>query len=223
MKLAHQICALAALITITGTALLQADTLKITPRSSWNALEPKPYRQHTPTRFTIHHTAVAFDRDRDAGTHIRNIQVWGMGEARNWADIPYHFLIAPTGEIFEGRDPMTEGESATPYDTSGHLQLNLLGNFAEQEPTLEQLKSLVQLMAWAHHKFSIPVETIAAHRDFAATACPGENLYRFVENGALKEETAKLIRQQGRQQGEPRTPSSGETTRPRPPHSRSSR
>lgn len=165
----------------------------IIPRADWNAVEPRPFREQKPQRFTIHHTAVAFDREGDAAAHIRNIQVWGMGKERDWADIPYHFLIAPNGDIFEGRDPLTEGESGTSYDTSGHLQLNLLGNFSEQEPTPEQLRSLVQLMAWAHHRWDIPTTTIAAHRDFAPTSCPGANLYPLVESGELKSETEKII------------------------------
>jgi N-acetyl-anhydromuramyl-L-alanine amidase AmpD len=183
------------------SATMHADSLPFVSRAEWNAVEPRPYRQHTPKRFTIHHTAVVFTRDRDAGQHIRNIQVWGMGPDRGWADIPYHFLIAPNGDIFEGRDPMTEGESATPYDTSGHLQINLLGNFSEQEPTPEQLESLVRLLAWAHEKFDIPTETIAAHKDFASTACPGANLYPLVEDGTIRKRADELIARKG---GKPR-------------------
>src|SRR5690606_20607864 len=111
-----------------------ANPPEIIPRAEWNAVEAKPFRKHTPKRFTIHHTGVAFDKSRDAAQHIRNTQVWGMGPDRQWSDIPYHFLIAPTGQIFEGRDPFTEGESNTTYDTAGHLQINLLGNFGQQEP-----------------------------------------------------------------------------------------
>lgn len=165
----------------------------IVPRSEWNALEARPYKTQTPKRFTIHHSAVTFDRTRDAAQHIANTQRWGMGEARNWADIPYHFIIAPDGVIFEGRDPRTEGESNTSYDTSGHLQINLLGNFNEQEPTAEQIESLVQLIAWAHTEFDIPTATIMAHRDFAPTACPGEALYRYVADGLLRAEADKVI------------------------------
>lgn len=165
----------------------------IIPRSDWNALAPRPYTKQTPSRFTIHHSAVVFDRDRDAAQHIANTQSWGMGEARNWADIPYHFIIAPNGDIFEGRDPFTEGESNTSYDTAGHLQINLLGNFNEQDPTEEQLQSLVRLIAWAHEKYDIPTATIKAHRDFAQTACPGEGLYRLVEEGTIREKAENLI------------------------------
>lgn len=181
--------------------LLHAEPLKIIPRSEWQAAEPRPYQKQTPERFTIHHTAVLFDEQKDAARHIRNTQSWGMGPDREWADIPYHFLIAPTGEIFEGRHPLTEGESATPYDTAGHLQINLLGNFNEQEPTRKQLRSLVRLLAWAHREYGISTDTIAAHRDLAQTACPGDNLYKFVADGTLKKEADRLIRKGGKGKG----------------------
>lgn len=182
-----------ALLSLALPHLIRAAPPTITPRADWNALEARPYKAQTPKRFTIHHSAVTFDRERDAARHIAETQKWGMGEARNWADIPYHFIIGPNGTIFEGRDPRTEGESNTSYDTSGHLQINLLGNFNEQEPTAEQIESLAQLIAWAHTEFDIPTATIMAHRDFVATACPGDGLYRYVAKGLLRAEAEKII------------------------------
>lgn len=188
------LCAALLLLTLVfPCTFLGAGSLPLVSRAEWNALEARPFRAQTPERFTIHHSAVNFDRDRDAAEHLRNIQRWGMGEARGWADIPYHFIIAPNGDIFEGRDSFVAGESNTPYDTSGHLQINLLGNFNEQDPTPEQLESLAGLLAWAHREFDIPIETIRAHRDFASTACPGDRLYRLVENGTLRDQAKSLL------------------------------
>lgn len=169
------------------------ESIKIVPRSGWEALEPRPYRAQTPVRFTIHHSAVELSPGADAARHLAGIQSWCMGEARNWADIPYHFIIGPDGEIFEGRDPLTEGESNTDYDTAGHLQINLLGDFSEQDPTKEQWESLVALVAWASTRFEIPTATIKAHRDFAPTACPGDRLYRDVKNGRLRKEADRIL------------------------------
>src|SRR5690625_3902694 len=174
-------------------AALLAEPLKIVPRADWNALEARPYAEQKPERFTIHHSGVRFEKDQDAAKHIANVQKWGMSEARNWSDIPYHFIIGPDGTVFEGRDPKTEGESNTSYDTNGHLQINLLGNFNEQEPTDAQLESLTKLIAWAHEKFDIPIDTIKAHRDFAQTACPGDALYHDVENGSIRKRAQAAI------------------------------
>jgi hypothetical protein len=187
------LCRLLLVTCLFPAAQLSAESIAIISRAEWNALEARPYREQVPVRFTVHHSAVHFDRERDAAQHIRNIQSWGMGEARNWTDIPYHYIIAPNGDIFEGRDPRVAGESNTPYDTSGHLQINLLGNFSEQDPTPEALESLVRLLAWANREFSIPTDTLKAHRDFAATGCPGDRLYRLVENGMLRSEADKRL------------------------------
>lgn len=175
------------------SALFGVPAPKIIPRAEWQALEARPFREQKPVRFTIHHSAVHFTKERDAATHIKNIQTWGMGEARNWTDIPYHFIIDPKGTIFEGRNLLVEGESNTNYDTSGHVQINLLGNFEEQEPTAEQLQSAVALIAWLSHRHGIPTGTIKAHKDFAPTLCPGKNLYRLVENGWFQRKADQLL------------------------------
>lgn len=182
------------LLLAANTVLANAAELPIIiARSDWNALEARPYKGQEPERFTIHHSAVAFDKSGDAAAHLRNIQSWGMSEARDWADIPYHFIISPKGEIFEGRDPKVAGESNTPYETKGHLQINCLGNFEEQEPTPEQIDSLAHLIAWASEEFSISTSTIAAHRDHATTLCPGRNLYSLVESGEMQRRADEIL------------------------------
>ena len=167
----------------------------IIPRSGWNAAEPRPFKTHTPIRITIHHEGTKLEVTDDAGKKIKNIQTWGMGPDRNWVDIPYHFLIAPNGKIYEGRSPLTVGETATEYDPTGHLLITCLGNLEQQEVTKEQLNSLVNMIAYACKKYNIPYETIASHKDHSTqTNCPGKNLYHYLQNGYIKEEVKKLLR-----------------------------
>ncbi len=182
---------LAASLGIAGAS--DPDELVIIPRADWNAAEARPYASQTPVRFTIHHSGVFFAPDADAAKHLANVQRWGMGEDRKWADIPYHFIIGPKGDIYEGRDPLTEGESNTSYETAGHLQINLLGNFGEQDPTERQLDSLARLLAWASQKYGIAISTLRCHRDFAATACPGDRLYRILAEGEIQKQAARLM------------------------------
>jgi hypothetical protein len=171
-----------------------APEVVIVPRSGWNANEPRPYRQHVPVRITIHHEGTRLERTDDAAKKIRNIQIWGMGKDRNWTDIPYHFLIAPNGTIYEGRNVYTVGETNTEYDPAGHLLLNCLGNLEQQEMPKEQLESLIKLIAWSCKKYDLPWQTIASHRDYSAqTNCPGKNLYRYLENGYIVKEVRKLL------------------------------
>ena len=60
---------------------------------------------------------------------LKNIQTWCMGKDRNWTDIPYHYLIAPDGTVYEGRNVNTVGETNTEYDPTGHLLICFLGNY----------------------------------------------------------------------------------------------
>lgn len=166
----------------------------IIPRSGWNANPPRPYKSHTPVQITVHHEGTKLELTDDAAKKIKNIQVWGMGKDRNWADIPYHFLIAPDGTIYEGRDVYTTGETATEYDPTGHLLITCLGNLEVQEVPPQQLNSLINLVAWCCKKYNLPYETLSTHRDHSKqTTCPGKNLYTFFENGYVKSEVKKLV------------------------------
>jgi N-acetyl-anhydromuramyl-L-alanine amidase AmpD len=118
-----------------------------------------------------------------------------MGKDRNWADIPYHFLIAPDGRIYEGRNVFTTGETATEYDPTGHLLITCLGNLEVQEVPPQQLAALTKLIAYCCKQYTLPYETLSTHRDNSKqTTCPGKNLYKFFENGYIKDEVKKLLK-----------------------------
>ncbi|GAB6282300.1 MAG: hypothetical protein STSR0008_10450 [Ignavibacterium sp.] len=168
--------------------------IKIYPRSEWNAIEPKPFPTHNPVRITIHHEGTYFDpKKEDAKTHIRNTQIWGMSEARNWVDIPYHFLIDFDGKIYEGRNVFTKGETATEYNPDGHLLITCLGNFEEQKISKKQLESLINITAYCCAKYNIPPDSIRTHKDYANTLCPGKDLYKYFENGSFIKKVKKKL------------------------------
>lgn len=165
-------------------------------RSGWNASEAKVYKHHLPVQITIHHEGTKLEKTDDAAKKIYNIQKWGMGQDRNWADIPYHFLIAPDGTVYEGRNVNTVGETATEYDPTGHLLITCLGNLEEQPLPDEQLSSLIKTIAYCCKKYNLPLETLASHRDHSTqTNCPGKNLYHYLQNGYIKKEVKKMLAQ----------------------------
>jgi hypothetical protein len=192
MKIANQILLL--LLPLFFLNCSSSKEMVIISRVGWNASDPKPFKQQVPERITIHHEGTKFEKDDDAPKHIKNVQTWGMGKDRNWIDIPYHFLIDPYGNIYEGRNVFTVGETATEYDPTGHLLITCLGNFEEQEISDDQLESLINLIAYSCVKYQISPETIASHRDHSKqTVCPGKNLYNYLENNYIKEEVDKLL------------------------------
>ncbi len=182
---------------LLSVILISCSTTKeviINSRTAWGAADPLPFKQHVPERITIHHEGTKFEKSDDAPKHIKNVQTWGMGKDRNWVDIPYHFLIDPNGNIYEGRNVFTVGETATEYDPTGHLLITCMGNFEEQEVSDEQLESLIQLIAYCCKKYQISPETIASHKGYSnQTVCPGKNLYKYLENNYIKVEVEKIL------------------------------
>jgi hypothetical protein len=167
--------------------------MRIEPRSRWNAIEAKPYKTQVPIRITVHHEGTKLEPGDDAAKKINAIQRWGMGPDKKWADIPYHFLIAPGGTVYEGRDPYTVGETSTEYDPGGHLLICCLGNRETDTVPAAQLQALVQLIAFSSKKFRISPDSLRTHKDFSKqTTCPGKYLSAWFENGYIKKEVSKL-------------------------------
>jgi hypothetical protein len=142
---------------------------------------------HQITKITIHHSGDPgpMTINEDPVKKLRALQNWGRDE-KNWWDVPYHFLIAPNGTIYEGRDYKYMGETNTKYDQNGHLLITMMGNYELQQPTPESLKSLMDIMAWASATFKVPMDKIYGHCDLTQTDCPGKYLYQYLSDGTLK-------------------------------------
>ena len=134
----------------------------------------------------IHHTAAVTDTGQNETPILRNIQHDHMNN-EGWGDIAYHYLIGPSGTIYEGRDPQYAGDTRTNYDPAGYLHICLLGNFNKQEPTTAALASLKSLLQ-GH---------VYGHRELAATACPGESLQNWLESGATLATTDQACNNDG--------------------------
>lgn len=177
--------------------LLMWDELQIIPRSAWNANEPREYKTHTIERITIHHEGTFFDQDSSALRRIKNVQTWGMGPDRNWIDIPYHFLIDGKGNIIEGRNPLTVGETNTSYDPTGHVLISVIGQYhRKQVLRAEQLNSIIQLAANLCIKYNLSPDSIKGHRDFCKpneTSCPGDDIYQYIKDGTIVKKVKKLL------------------------------
>lgn len=150
---------------------------------------------HRITHVTLHHTG---DREPlhphdDPVRKLRGLQSWGAAE-RNWWDVPYHYLLDLEGRIYEGRDWRYMGETNTTYDPGGHFLISVIGNYERQEPTPAQLAAIADLMAWALNEFSLPLERIGGHYNYATTGCPGTHLRKYLENGTFRQMVAARLR-----------------------------
>jgi len=138
----------------------------------------------TPTYLTVHHAGEVWKPGSDPVKKLTGLQTWGARE-KGWPDLPYHFLVAPDGTIYEGRSVAYAPETNTKYDTTGHIGINLWGNFEEQRVSEAQLRSLVNLLAYFSQQYNVDPATIAGHTDRAETLCPGRDLYRYVHDGLI--------------------------------------
>lgn len=150
-------------------------------------------KKHSITHITLHHQGETFPKGKDPIQYLRNLQKWSR-EEKKWIDIPYHFVIDLDGKVYEGRNIIYAGDTNTEYDPTGHILIEVVGNFEEVEPNEKQLEAVVKTMAYLASRYNIPVDSIRGHKDYSSqTVCPGKNLYHYLENGYFRERVSKLL------------------------------
>lgn len=154
-------------------------------RKAWGAAKPRgEFERHRLKRLTVHHSAVLLTDNRDAPAHFRSHQ--RSHQARGWPDIAYHVLVDRNGNVYEGRPMSAIPDTATDYDPRGHFTVMCEGNFQEQRPSSAQVDALVDVFTWASERFHVAPRTIAGHREYAHTACPGDSLDRLIADGEIR-------------------------------------
>jgi len=116
----------------------------------------------------IHHTASKTDLT------VQEIHQLHLNQGENWKGIGYHYYINKKGIIYRGRPEKYSGSHALDYN-SVSIGICLSGNFEEEDPNINQITSLIELLHYLRIKY--PNAEILGHRDLNATACPGKNLY----------------------------------------------
>lgn len=173
----------------------------IVSRAGWGANESYRFDAHghevwpleyeAPQKIIIHHS-VTLNYDVNPPATVRAIYYYRT-VTLGWGDIGYSYLIDWRGNTYEGRygGPDVVGGHAHNYNRGsvGVCAMGTYGNTSSSvPPTPELLEGLVSLSAWECGRSLIhPAETsvfvdkltqnIAGHRDYNATACPGDHLY----------------------------------------------
>jgi hypothetical protein len=169
---------------------------KVAERTGWGARSPTgDYRYQQPNLVTVHHAAGLW-WGGDAREYVRWIQAFHQGPELGWTDIAYHYLVDRDGAIYAGRPEAAVPDTATNYDPAGHLALCLLGDFEVQQPTAEQIRSLVILASWLLAKHRLPLSALGGHRDYASTLCPGLHLYALLQDNSLTSRIATALTKQ---------------------------
>jgi hypothetical protein len=133
----------------------------------------------------LHHTTGSYA----SHATVRSIQAFHQGPERKWADVGYNFLIAPTGEIFEGRGWGYAGAHARGHN-SASIGVAYIGDGRKSVPDAAK-RSILLLAAEADRRFG-KLKRVG-HRDVGATACPGDVLYQWWMAGpSLPKEPVKV-------------------------------
>jgi hypothetical protein len=161
--------------------------LVIQKREAWNAAAAIPSRLARSTgwnRITVHHSAkdskeIGVPTSGHVADTIRDIQTFHVRN-RAWGDIGYHFLIDPTGRIWQGRLLDWQGAHAQGANNVGNIGICLLGDFLHERPDPRALESLERLVDGLCERHHIPHARVYGHRKFAPTECPGDVLMAWV-------------------------------------------
>lgn len=104
----------------------------------------------------------------------------------NYSDIAYNLLACRHGYVFEGRGRRKRtGANGNQELNRGHYAIcGLLGDSGDTEPTPEMIEGIKWGITYLRQDCTS--KDIGGHRDGYATSCPGEPLWRLVQNGGLE-------------------------------------
>jgi hypothetical protein len=114
-------------------------------------------------------------------TYWKNTRRFHTGPSRQWVDIGYSFGACPHGYVFEGRG-LGKTQAAQPTGNTTYYSCTLMSGPGEK-PTQAQIEAVRELRAWLMSKGVGPL--VKGHRDFYSTSCPGDHLYRLVQDGTF--------------------------------------
>lgn len=152
-------------------------------RGDWGARSLRGnHNLMTPIRaITVHHSAMPAPGRGQAGGQLRSIQRVHQDD-QGWADIGYHFLIDPEGNVWEGRRLGVQGAHAGSSGANvGNIGVCLLGNFDIGSVPGAQARALDELLDALTDWFGLRCSDVWPHKHYkTSTACPGRDLDRLV-------------------------------------------
>ncbi|TDC64268.1 N-acetylmuramoyl-L-alanine amidase [Actinomadura sp. GC306] len=192
---------------------------RVYTRSEWLARPPTSAAtvlDRAPDHIVVHHTATPNSTDyslNHAFALSRSIQNYHM-DGNGWADTGQQLTISRGGHLMEGRNrslsAINAGDHVVGAQTGGHnshtIGIENEGNYMTAAPTGSLWSALVATCAWLCDVYGLdPHAAIVGHRDYNATACPGDVLYARLPQ--LRNEVAGSIGARRVTQSSPAVPS----------------
>lgn len=164
-------------------------------RAAWGALPPK--RPLTAVSSTdgvkVHYLGTHLDPSLELpGNHrlcddmVRTIQRSHLNHpTEDYNDIAYNYVVCPHGSAYEGRGlhRMTGANGSRELNRRHYAVVCLLGNSGLVKPTDAMLDGVLDVIEHLQ-QYGDAGDEIRGHRDGHPTACPGDQLYEWIERGA---------------------------------------
>lgn len=167
---------------------MDATDVKIFPRSAWGAKHREEqhfvpqaegvYVHHSVTTTLSEHATMSQEI-----TEMRKIEA--IGHKRFGYTVSYNVVIFPSGRAYAGC-PFNKRGQHTGGINSKVRSICFAGNYETHEPTEAQRQKAQNIIADGKGKWWRKNAYVKGHRDHAATACPGKNVYKhlqFFRNG----------------------------------------
>jgi hypothetical protein len=160
-------------------------------RREWRARAPTcstPIEASAIRFLVVHYTAMNADEQalhKNCAARVRGIQRYHMESDQlapgGACDIGYTWVFCKHGAIFQGRG-WKKRPAATGAANSYTLAACFLGNdtAGRDDVTDKGRAALRRIVAFMEARCR-NMEGVRGHRDFMATACPGDQLYRYVK------------------------------------------
>lgn len=107
-----------------------------------------------------------------------------------WLDVGYAYFCCPDDKIFEGRGfgHQQAAEAPTPGKLQGGNSRYIAATFGlggGEKPSVGALRAWHRLRAWYVTEKGGGL-AVYGHQDFTSTDCPGDEIYKLVKDGTLK-------------------------------------
>lgn len=137
-------------------------------------------------RIVLHHLGNNPQKSGVFMQHITLAMIQSWHKSRfNVDKIQYHYVIFPNGTIKHTRKDEEVTWHCGNYNKDS-IGIALVGDFEQEEPTIDQLRALRDLLVRLCKEYSNEAESIVTHRNLSPTLCPGKNLVRELPNLIFK-------------------------------------
>ena len=161
----------------------------ILPRSAWMARAPTCRSLTSPYRLVVHHTASPTNDTFTPEARLRQTQAFHM-DTRGYCDIAYNFLMSRDARVWEGRGDGVLG-GHTLNQNAGNMALCIIGTYTTDTLTPQQSCGVAGWMAWQSslHGITLNRTNIKGHREWGATACPGDTVFAQLDTLVMQAAT----------------------------------